>query len=170
MRIGILSDSHDNLVNIEKAARKLNDLGVDLAIHLGDYIAPFTIRRIGELLKARLIGVFGNNDGDKYLILSNARDYGFEIYESPHTLSIDRYSFLAMHGYGSKDLTKSIVYSLCLSGRYDVVMYGHTHEVHIEKIGGSLAINPGEVFGYLSGSPSIAVLDIEDLRTEIIRL
>jgi putative phosphoesterase len=170
MKIGILSDSHDNLVNIEKAAGKLNELGVDLAIHLGDYIAPFTIRRIGELLRVRLIGVFGNNDGDKYLILSNARAYGFEVYEAPYILSIDGYSLLAMHGYGSKDLTRSIVYSLCLSGRYDVVMYGHTHEVHIEKIGKSLAINPGEVFGYLSGKPSIAVLDLEELKTEVIML
>ncbi|MEM1546050.1 MAG: metallophosphoesterase [Candidatus Methanomethylicia archaeon] len=170
MRIGILSDSHDNLVNIEKAVKTLNQFSIDLAIHLGDYIAPFSIRRIGELLKTRLIGVFGNNDGDKYLILSNAKTYGFEIYDSPYMLNIDGYSILAMHGYSSKEFTKSLIHSLCLSGKYDVIMYGHTHEVHIEKIGKSLIINPGEVFGYLSGNASIAVLDLDGLKTEIVKL
>ena len=170
MRIGVLSDSHDNLVNIEKAAKTLNELNIDLAIHLGDYIAPFSIRRIGGLLKARLIGVFGNNDGDKYLILSNARIYGFEIYDAPYMLSINGYSVLAMHGYGSKEFTRSFIHSLCLSSRYDVIMYGHTHEIHIEKIGKSLVINPGEVFGYLSGNASLVVLDLDGLKTEVVKL
>lgn len=170
MKIGVVSDSHDNLVNTGKAINALNESNVSLVVHLGDYVAPFTVRRFGELLKVKLIGVFGNNDGDKYLLLSTARRYGFEIYEPPYELSIGGRSVLIMHGYGSKELTRSLIHSLGLSGRYDVIMYGHTHELHIETINKSLVVNPGEVFGCLSGEASIVVLDLERLRAEVVRL
>ncbi len=40
--IGILSDSHDNLDAIKKAVNLLNKKKVDLVIHAGDLISPFT--------------------------------------------------------------------------------------------------------------------------------
>lgn len=63
MLIGIMADTHDNLPMVEKAIKKLNGASVELALHAGDYVSPFVIPLFKEL-KAKLIGVFGNNDGD----------------------------------------------------------------------------------------------------------
>jgi predicted phosphodiesterase len=38
VRIGVLSDSHGNIVNLQDAVIKLNQLNVDAIFHLGDYV------------------------------------------------------------------------------------------------------------------------------------
>ncbi len=40
---------------------------VGLVFHAGDYVAPFLISKFKKL-NCRLIGVFGNNDGDHELL------------------------------------------------------------------------------------------------------
>jgi len=67
MLIGIMADTYDNLPMVERAIRRLNEAKVELALHTGDYVSPFVIPLFKEL-KAKLIGVFGNNDGDHELL------------------------------------------------------------------------------------------------------
>ena len=67
MLIGIMADTHDNLPMVERAIRRQNEAKVELALHAGDHVSPFVIPLFKEL-KAKLIGVFGNNDGDHELL------------------------------------------------------------------------------------------------------
>ena len=67
MLVGLISDTHDRLPMVEKAVKRLNEEKVKLVLHAGDYVAPFVIPKFKDL-KARLIGVFGNNDGDHELL------------------------------------------------------------------------------------------------------
>ena len=67
MLIGAISDTHDNLPQIEKAVKYLNDQKVGLVLHAGDYVAGFVIPKFKQL-NCKLIGVFGNNDGDHELL------------------------------------------------------------------------------------------------------
>ena len=64
MKIGVLSDSHDNVPMVKKAVELFNSEGVELVIHAGDFIAPFVVAAMGDL-KCRVVGVFGNNDGER---------------------------------------------------------------------------------------------------------
>ncbi|MBM4079867.1 MAG: YfcE family phosphodiesterase, partial [Planctomycetes bacterium] len=64
MKLGILSDSHDNLPFIAKALALFEREGVDCLVHAGDYVAPFAMRALLKF-KGRVLGVFGNNDGEK---------------------------------------------------------------------------------------------------------
>ena len=48
-KIGIMSDSHDNLPAIRAAVELFNREKVDLVIHAGDVGAPFTAREIKKL-------------------------------------------------------------------------------------------------------------------------
>ena len=43
MKIGVLSDSHDNVHMVAKAVELFNDEGVVLVVHAGDFIAPFVV-------------------------------------------------------------------------------------------------------------------------------
>ena len=67
MLIGAISDTHDNLPNIEKAVKFFNDKKVNLVLHAGDYVAGFVVPKL-KMLNCPLIGVFGNNDGDHELL------------------------------------------------------------------------------------------------------
>lgn len=67
MLIGLISDTHDCFPMLDKVVEKLNKENVGLVLHAGDYVAPFTVIKFREL-KAKLIGVFGNNDGDRELL------------------------------------------------------------------------------------------------------
>jgi predicted phosphodiesterase len=44
MRIGLISDTHDNVPMIKEVIRRLNGLEVSLVLHAGDYISPFTAK------------------------------------------------------------------------------------------------------------------------------
>ena len=65
MRVGIISDTHDQVDKIKKAIRILNKEKVDLTYHLGDWCSPFNLHLFKDL-KCSLKGIFGNNDSDIY--------------------------------------------------------------------------------------------------------
>ena len=48
--IGIMSDSHDNLPAIQQAVRIFNQIGCDLVIHAGDFVAPFAVQELSALI------------------------------------------------------------------------------------------------------------------------
>jgi len=169
MLVGIISDSHDNLTNLGKAIELLNERKVDLVLHCGDFISPFVMKRLWEL-KAKLIGVFGNNDGDKALLSELAYKKGFELHNQPYSMKIGDRKLLLMHGWGSKEETLTLINSLAEVGHYDIIIYGHTHEAFNKVIGRTLVVNPGEVYGYLTGKASLAILNVEKLEAEIIEL
>jgi uncharacterized protein len=65
MKVGVISDTHDQIENILKAVELLNQEKVELVVHCGDWVAPFTLK-FYHALKCPIKGIFGNNDGDKF--------------------------------------------------------------------------------------------------------
>lgn len=163
--LGIISDTHDNLTAVDDALEIFKKEGVKLIIHLGDIISPFTLRKFQGF---QLQGIFGNNDGDKVLLQTIAGDMGFRIEDGPLELEIQGKKFLLVHGYGSVERTKKLVESFVNSGNYDFVLYGHTHQIDVRRVGHTLVLNPGEACGYLTGKRSLALLDVESSSARII--
>ena len=56
------------------------------------------------------------------------------------------------------------------SGKYDVVVYGHTHRPDIHRQGNTLIVNPGETGGWVTGKATVALLDPESLEANILQL
>ena len=153
MKIGVLSDSHDNLEKIERAVELFNDKKVAKVIHGGDLISPFT-SRIFKKLNVPLQAIFGNNDGE-ILGLKNI----FNIQIQPLKLELDARKIIVIHEpVYLKELEKS--------SEFDVIIYGHTHKVDVKK-GKNLILNPGETCGYLTGRATAAILDLAKLDVEI---
>lgn len=164
MKVGIISDTHDNLPLVDKAIERLNREKVDLVLHAGDYVAPFTVIRFKKL-QAKLIGVFGNNDGDHEFLKKRFADVkGAEIREGFAEVNAEGLRIALLHGNG--ELLQSLVNAEC----YDVVVHGHSHEARIYRKGVTTVINPGEVCGYLSGKPTIALLDTKSREAKMIQL
>ncbi len=166
MKLGIIADTHDNLDAIREAVGVFNYEGIEMLIHAGDFVAPFTEKPFRKL-NAPLVGIFGNNDGDKLLLRGKYREKEVgEIYEDPYEFNLATKKIIVMH-------KPKIVDALAASGAYDVVIYGHTHESVIKKKEDkkeAIVINPGECCGYLTGRKTVAILDLEKGEAKIVEL
>ncbi len=163
MLIGIISDSHDSLKAIEAAVRLLNREGVEHVLHAGDIIAPFAAARLAKL-EAGLSCVYGNNDGERALLARRISEMGASISEFAE-LELDKRRVALYHG-----TIAGITRALVESGRYDVVVTGHTHRAEVRKSRGCVAINPGELCGYLTGRRTLCLLDLETMKAEIVEV
>ena len=162
MKIGIISDSHDNGIAVDNALKIFKEKNVELLIHLGDIISPFTAKQLFDL-GVPVKAVFGNNDGEKKFMREIFDKFGGEIYEYSWVGEIGGRKIAFTHGH-----IHNFVESLIDSNKYDVVLSGHTHERVEEKKGDTLHINPGESCGWLTGEGSVVVLDTNDLSYEFI--
>lgn len=156
MKIGILSDSHDNLPAIAKAVGVFNDAEVSLVVHAGDLVAPFVSIPLKNL-RAEFTAVFGNNDGEK-LGLHNT--FKGRIHRPPYEFEFGRKKILLMHEPDNLDL-------LAETGYYDAIIYGHTHIAHIRKER-TLVVNPGEAAGWIKNKRTIAIWDLMNNDVQIL--
>jgi len=166
----VISDTHDSLEMVRRASAKFREAGVEAVVHLGDFISPFTLRLLGgELGGVRIVGVLGNNDGEKLGLYSVARELGIDLADHPRALELGGARVLILHGFGSPENTLEIVRGLARSRTWDAVLFGHTHEALKEYINGTLLLNPGDGGGVIN-RPSIAILDTARMEAEIVWL
>ncbi|TFH12815.1 metallophosphoesterase [Candidatus Bathyarchaeota archaeon] len=154
MIIGLVSDTHDNVPYIKKAITRLKEEHVELVLHAGDYIAPFTAKPYSEL-DVPLIGVFGNNCAETDALRRVYAEVGCDIRGYFTEVEADGLRIALLHGHRKEDLDRAF------SGGFDVIVRGHTHRSSISHENDILVINPGEVCGYVSGINSICFLDTE---------
>lgn len=164
-----MSDSHDNRENILKAISIINDKGVDALIHCGDYIAPFVklwFDKLNESIKKNFYGVFGNNDGDR-LYLTQTLGQICEFAKNGHELIIELGGKRIFASHMPKQET---IDALADSGKFDIILSGHTHSMVNKKHNDVLIVNPGELCGYLTDKPTFAIVNTETLEAEIIEI
>jgi putative phosphoesterase len=163
--VGLISDTHDNLPMIDRAVRRLNEEKVELVLHAGDYVAGFVVPRF-KSLEARLIGVFGNNDGDHELLKKKfSENERLELRGNFAEITVDDVKIALLHG-GDEELLESLIEQ----ESFDVVVYGHTHVEENRRKGRTLVVNPGEVCGYLTGKSTLAFLDTVKREARIVGL
>jgi len=158
MLMAVLGDAHDHIWNLQKALAMMQDAQV--ALFLGDFCAPFTLKMLGEGFSGPIHAVFGNNDGDIYLLLSIAgRMNHVNLHQPICRLELDGRRIAAAH-------YPEVGEALARSGQYDAVFSGHTHYAKLETIGTTVWANPGEVMGRF-GRPSFGVYDTATNRFEL---
>lgn len=156
MKIGILSDTHDDYAGTMRALERFKAEACGLIIHAGDVCAPFTARLIKEAGIPHQ-AVFGNNDGDRVhlgMIL--------DIRPAPRRIETDGVNIVVFHEPFIND---------CIDPRrVDLLVHGHTHEAAIAKRETMLTINPGTVSGILATAKTCALYDTASRKAEIIEL
>ncbi len=158
--VGIMSDSHDNMPAIRAAVELFNEKRVDLVIHAGDLVAPFTAREIKKLNCPYKI-ILGNNDGE---ILGLYRIYEGHVFQPPHQFKINEKKVLVLHDAILLNTLKGIK-------SFDLIIYGHDHTASItESPSGQLIVNPGECGGWLSGKSTVAIWDAVNGEVDLIDL
>lgn len=160
MKIGFMADSHDNLPKIVEAVGLFNKQNVKLVLHAGDYISPITANAFGKL-NAPLIGIFGNNDGDRLYLTERFREIG--------NLYPDHYQFEFGGKRGVLMHEPKFIDALMKSSHYDLIVYSHTHEIDVRD-GKPLVVNPGECGGWLTGRTTVAIVESEAMTVRLVDL
>jgi len=163
MLVGMMADTHDNVYLIDEAVERLNREKVQLVLHAGDYVSPFTVAHF-KPLEAKLIGVFGNNCAERSLLKRLFTEIGADIRGSFAEVSVEGLKIALYHGH-----EEELLHSLINSGGYDVVVYGHMHRAETYRKGETFVINPGEVCGYLSGKSTFALFDTNAREARIVQ-
>jgi uncharacterized protein len=156
-----MADSHDHIKAIRKAVELFNQLDVELVIHAGDLIAPFTAQEFMNL-QPSLEAVFGNNDGERQGLRMAYENLC--TLEDLKELKVSGRNIVVIHGK-----EQQLVDALAQSGNYDLVVRGHTHQKEIIR-NKTLIINPGETCGYVSGEKTVVIFDPADMSWEVIYL
>jgi hypothetical protein len=152
MILAVMSDTHDNIWNLRKALNLIKARGAEAIIHCGDFIAPFILKELDEP-GIPVHGVFGNNDGDQYLLtkFSLTEFSHITLYGLMGELKLDGFSVAFTH-------YRAVADGLAASGQFNLVCFGHSHEASLDRVGKTALLNPGEVMGK-DGSPGFYLVD-----------
>ena len=160
MRIGIVSDTHNNLRNVAKIVELFNAARVDRVIHTGDITQAKTIHAF-KTLEAPLWGVFGNNDQERDSLNVAIAQHGFRFVEPPLELIWHERRIVVVHDPRDLDGT--------LQPHHHLALHGHTHHHRLDREHSQLIFNPGECAGHLEGYNAVGVVDLNSLDAQLLR-
>ncbi len=147
MKFAIISDTHDNMANVNKAIDFLNAQHIEIILHCGDICNQSTVDEAIKRFNGKIYFVRGNGD--------------FELHEIPEKMEIE---------LGAKKIFfnhyPEVAKTAAESKKYDLVFYGHTHRPWEEKINNCRLVNPGELAGQRY-KPCFAMYDTEIDKLEL---
>lgn len=152
MKIAVMSDSHDNIWKLRKALDIIKTRQCEKIIHCGDFVAPFMFK---EIEKAGIAAhcVFGNNDGDRYLLTRIAAESSGLITLNPiiGEITTDEFKIGFTHEW-------PVAQGLAATGKYQMVCFGHSHQYELKNLSGTILLNPGDIMGK-DGDPGFCIVD-----------
>lgn len=151
MRIGIISDTHDDLRNLRAALEILRLEDITTVFHCGDLSGPAVVAALSEfdVWIAR-----GNVDNHPEMEEAVSDVLGKGRMAESHHLTVDGRAALLIHGHREAELRR-----LIRAGEYFYVIHGHSHRRRDETIGRTRVINPGALGGMRWQRRSFCILD-----------
>lgn len=163
MKIAIISDIHNNEVNLKKVLDFCAKEKIETIICCGDLASMETLDFLNANFSGTIHYTFGNMDNDYLRNYKNLQKYkNTKIYPEFGETEIDGKKIAFVH-------YPNVARELCETGKYDFVFHGHTHKPWIEKINNCTMLNPGNVAGEIY-PPTFAVWNTEDGKFELIRI
>ena len=163
MQIAIISDVHNNEINLGKVLRYCSEHKVEQLICCGDLASREILEKINDEFSGTNYYTAGNADYDELRdLFPLARYRNSFLYENFGEAEIDGKIVAFVH---FPDQARK----LAKSGMYHFVFYGHTHKPWIEKTGACTMLNPGNVTGDFY-PPTFAVWNTENNDFKLIRV
>ena len=157
MIVGVVSDTHNNIKNIENIIKIFNKEKVDLVIHTGDISKAQTLRLFSRL-NCPMLGVFGNNDRFEEGLEEVCHECNFNFQEPPLSLTLEEKKIAVFH--------EPELIDRYIKENIDVqlIMHGHTHRYREETLDNIVFFNPGESAGSLKGRNALGIINLDDLE------
>jgi putative phosphoesterase len=159
MRIGILSDTHDQVERTARAVRRLMEAGAECLIHCGDLTRPDVVY---ELAPRPSYFVFGNNDYDEEPLRQAAVLVGGVCLGRAGQVELAGKRVAVTHGDSLREIRRLV------ASKPDYLLYGHSHVPADERDGPTRWINPGAL--HRAASWTVAVLDLDTDTLELLTI
>lgn len=151
MKIGILSDTHDQQERTADAVRMLKTAGVDVLFHCGDLTKPAMVPIVAI---TKTYFVLGNNDfslADQIRCEIEKIDGAISL-EWGGCVTLDGKKIAMTHGHRSSEVRR------LMEVQPDYFLFGHSHVAEDIRDGTVRRINPGAL--HRAGRFSVALLDL----------
>ncbi len=160
MRIGVVSDTHGQVIFTRQAVEMLESCEVEQVIHCGDI---GSVEIVEQFARWPTHFVFGNVD-DNRQELRQAMAAGHHIcHERQGELELESRRIAFLHGDDT-----GLLGELVTSERYDLVCHGHTHVARHVMYGSTHVLNPGAL--YRAAFHSLALLELPELEVTLVKL
>lgn len=150
-------------MNLKKVLGYCIDKRIRTIICCGDLASLETLDFLNDNFSGRIHYTFGNMDNDQLQKITFSQIYKNSIL----------YKEFGETELGGKKIAfvhfPQEAKSLCASGRYDFVFYGHTHKPWEEMIGNCKMLNPGNVAGEIY-PPTFAIWNTLTDKFELVRI
>ncbi len=160
MRIGVLSDTHDQVSRTEVAVTILRTEGATILIHCGDIIGKAVLQTCSEL---PCYFVFGNHDADN---VPELRQASVELEANclgwGDVMEFAGKSIGVTHGHLTTDVKRLLV------SQPDYLLSGHLHEPRDWIENGVRRINPGALHD--AEEYTVCVIDLQTDEVRHIRV
>lgn len=153
MKIGIISDTHDQKSRILKAVSVFQKHGIQHVFHCGDVTSLASIQWFCEY---QISLSFGNGDiltGEMNQFLKACNPKNQTGHQIEVTLCGKRIGMTHSH-------LLFVLDQMIENQSYDYLFYGHTHVRTSRLIGKTRLINPGATGGMMKETPSVCILDL----------
>ncbi len=150
MRIGILSDTHDQVDRTSRAVQRLIDEGAEALIHCGDLTGADVVYECAGL---PAYFVFGNNDYDQSGLRKAMTTIKGVCLGRSGQIELMGKRIAVAHGDSEKEIER------LAANRPDYLFFGHSHMAADERLGPTRWINPGAL--HRAAIWTVAVLDLE---------
>jgi len=162
MEIGIISDTHDNIYNLQTALDILQGEGVRTVLHCGDVCSP---EMIWAMAGFDVWIAQGNLDRTSRLLGTVKETFGHERLAWLQSPPLNGYAVAMLHGDNEEVLA-----SLIRSGEYAYVFHGHTHLRRDQTVGRTHVINPGALGGRQPERRCFCILDVETGKARFVEV
>lgn len=157
MKVGILSDTHDQVRRTAGAVALLAAEGAEVLIHCGDLTTPDVVHACSNL---PCHYVLGNNDFEVDAIQRAIEATGGTFLGHSGEVQLDGRRLAVTHGHLSREFRRLV------RARPDYILFGHTHDALNERDGPTRQINPGAL--HRARLWTVALLDLDADRVEFL--
>jgi len=162
MKIGVLSDTHDNLTNLITAFDTFRRIGIVTVIHCGDLSS---LEMVSHFEGFRVIYTIGNMDAASGAIVKRFQKLNEENFAGIVFKGVLGGVRLAVaHSHN-----KGMIANLLKQNHYKWIFHGHTHEKRNELIRGTRIVNPGALGGMGREPRSFCVVDLDTQGVEFMK-
>lgn len=163
MKVAIISDIHNNEVNLKKVLSYCQKNRIEKIICCGDLASEETLNFFCDNFPGKIFYAFGNMDNDQLRSLDHIDQYkNAQLFENFGETEIENKKIAFVH---FPDIAKK----LCDSQKYNFVFYGHTHKPWEENTANCKMLNPGNVAGEIY-PPTFAAWNTETDTFKLIRI
>lgn len=160
MKIAIISDIHDNIINLNLFFEQVKVYNVEKIIFLWDLSSTSTAKILSKS-KIPIYWIFWNNNWDifrmKYFLNENFK-HGTKTFDF---LEIDSRKIFISH-------YNELAIPMAKSWDFDAVFYWHNHLKYKWKVWNCLVVNPWEIVANRTWIASFAVYDTKTNDAEVI--